>query len=195
MGKSACVLLLRDRGVPVVDTDDLAREVVQPGQPALKEIESVFGSQVLGPDGTLQRKELAQLVFKDPEARRQLEEILHPKIRQLWRSRLQAWSAQGHPLGVVVIPLLFETQAEKEMDQIICVACSSGTQRQRLSSRGWSAEQIEQRIQAQLPVEKKMALSSYVIWTEAGMDLHAEQLDRILTTCGVSSRRPSAVGD
>ena len=82
--------------------------------------------------------------------------------------------------GVVVIPLLFETNAQNELDATICVACSAATQRQRLLARGWSPEQIEQRNRAQWPVEQKIAQADYVIWTEAGLDLHAAQLDRIL---------------
>jgi dephospho-CoA kinase len=82
----------------------------------------------------------------------------------------------------VVIPLLFETGAEAELDATICVACSSATQFERLSARGWSREQIDQRNQAQWPIEQKLAKADYVIWTEAGLDLHSAQLDRILKT-------------
>ena len=81
---------------------------------------------------------------------------------------------------MVVIPLLFETGCESFFDAIICIACSTVTQRRRLLERGWTQEQIQQRIQAQWHIEKKIALSDYVIWTEGGTDLHAEQLERIL---------------
>ena len=83
-------------------------------------------------------------------------------------------------MAVVVIPLLFETNAETELDATICVACSLATQHQRLLARGWSPEQIQQRIQAQLPIETKILKSNYLIWTEAGLDVHAEQLQRVL---------------
>lgn len=88
--------------------------------------------------------------------------------------------AKGKPLAVVVIPLLFETRAESEFDAVICVACSAATQRQRLLERGWSAEQVRQRIAAQLPVEENMLRSHYVVWTEAGMDVHAQRVYRIV---------------
>jgi dephospho-CoA kinase len=181
MGKSAAAQLLRARAIPVVDTDDLAREVVKPGQPALVEVGGFFGADIIGPDGSLRREVLARRVFADPEARCQLEAILHPPIRRLWRAQVQSWAAEGKPLAVVVIPLLFETDAQRELDAIICVACSARTQRQRLLARGWPPEQIEQRIQAQWPVEKKMAAANYVIWTEAGLDVHEAQLERILS--------------
>jgi dephospho-CoA kinase len=86
-------------------------------------------------------------------------------------------------LAVVVIPLLFETKAEAELDATICVACSASTQHQRLLARGWSPEHIEQRLQAQWPVETKMACADYVVWTEAGLDVHAMQIERILACC------------
>lgn len=180
MGKSTSAQLLRARGVPVVDTDDLARQIVEPGQPALAELLAAFGPQFAGPDGQLRRDELARRVFTDPAARRQLEDILHPRIRTLWHAQVETWRAEGPPLAVVVIPLLFETKAEAELDATICIACSAATQQQRLRARGWSPEQIEQRLQAQWPVETKMARADYVVWTEADLDLHAVQIERIL---------------
>ena len=180
MGKSASAQLFRARGVPVVDTDDLARQVVEPGQPALAEVLAAFGPQFAGPDGQLRRDELARRVFADPAARQRLEEILHPRIRALWRAQVETWRAQGCPLAVVVIPLLFETKAEAELDATICVACSAATQHRRLVARGWPPEQIEQRLQAQWPIEKKMASADYLVWTEAGLDVHDAQIERIL---------------
>jgi dephospho-CoA kinase len=182
MGKSTCAQLLRQRAVPVVDTDDLARRVVEPGQPAQVEIRAAFGSQMFAGDETLRREELARLVFADAAARRRLESILHPRIRELWRAQTVSWRAENHALAVVVIPLLFETGAEKDLDRTLCVACSEVTQRQRLLPRGWTAEQIEQRNRAQLPIEEKLARADYVIWTEGGLEVHAEQLERILKT-------------
>jgi dephospho-CoA kinase len=180
MGKSASAQLLRDRHIPVIDTDDLARQVVEPGQPALDEIQRLFGPELIAPDGRLDRAELARRVFADPESRKRLEAILHPRIRELWQARIRDWSAEGHALAAVVIPLLFETAADRELDTVICVACSPRTQMDRLRSRGWSAEQIQQRIRAQWPTEKKMASANFVIWTEAALNVHAAQLDRIL---------------
>lgn len=180
MGKSACAQLLRWRGAAVVDTDELARELVEPGQPALREIAAAFGHEFLDAEGRLRREELARLVFADADARRRLEAILHPRIQEAWRAQVAGWRAEGKPLGVVVIPLLFETGAEREFDAVICVACSAETQRQRLLARGWSLEQIEQRIAAQMPIEEKMLRANYVVWTEAGMDVHAQQVYRIV---------------
>ena len=184
MGKSAAAQMLRDRGVPVVDTDDLARQVVEPGQPALAEVRQAFGADVIGPDGRLRRDELARRVFADASARTCLESILHPRIRELWLAQVQVWREAGCPLAVVVIPLLFETKAETELDATICVACSKATQQGRLRARGWPQEQIEQRIQAQLPTEEKVARANYVVWSEGGLDVHAAQIERILQRLG-----------
>ena len=98
------------------------------------------GAEIAGPDGQLRRDELARRVFADPAARRRLEDILHPRIRALWRAQVETWRADGRPLAVVVIPLLFETKAEAELDATICVACSAATQHQRLLARGWSLQ-------------------------------------------------------
>ena len=180
MGKSTCAGLLRSRSIPVVDTDDLARQIVEPGQPALEEIRESFGNHVVGVNGELNRRALAEIVFAKPEARKALEAILHPRIRHLWRSQMTRWSGEGHRLAFVVIPLLFETHAEKELNLTLCVACSSATQHQRLLARGWSTDQINQRIQAQLPVEEKMNKADFVLWSEGAVEIHSMQLDQIL---------------
>lgn len=187
MGKSAAAQLLRDRGVPVADTDLLARQVVEPGQPALAEIQRVFGAEVIGPDGRLRREEMARRVFADPAARQQLEALTHPRIRERWRAQVAAWRAEGKPLAVVAIPLLFETGAEAEFDAVVCVACTAQTQRQRLRARGWTAEQIQQRLAAQWPVERKLALSDYVLWSEGGLEVLAAQLERIPGVCATDA--------
>jgi dephospho-CoA kinase len=180
MGKSAAAQILTQRGVSLVDTDLLARSVVEPGQPALDEIHKAFGDSVIAPDGRLQRGALARIVFSDPTARQKLEEILHPRIRELWRKEVEGWRARQVTTGCVVIPLLFETGAEKEFDTTICVACSTATQHKRLLERGWTTEQIAQRIAAQLPIEKKIANANYVLWNESSLEILAAQINAIL---------------
>lgn len=181
MGKStAGNLLLRD-GYHLIDTDTVARQVVEPGQPALEEIESSFGSSVISPDGGLNRGQLAKIVFGDPEALKKLESILHPRIRDAWQNEVWGWRNKGIAAGFVTIPLLFETNAAENFDAVICVACSHKTQWERLKARGWTADQIEQRLAAQWPVERKIAASDYVLWTETSLEVVAHQLQRILS--------------
>jgi dephospho-CoA kinase len=179
MGKSTAAEFLRVRGAQIVDTDELARQLVQPGQPALTEIQAEFGKAIIASDGRLRRDELARIVFADAAARKKLETILHPRICERWLAQVETWRGEKHPLAVVVIPLLFETQAESSFDKIICVACSTPTQRQRLLSRGWTPEQIKQRLAAQWPVEQKISRADFVVWTDGALDAHARQLERI----------------
>ena len=199
MGKSTAARFLRERGAQIVDTDELARQLVQPGEPALLEIHTVFGENIVAPDGQLRRDELARIVFADAAARKKLEAILHPRIRERWLAQIEVWHAapkrpaatvrehggsdggreENRALAVVVIPLLFETRAESCFDKIICVACSAPTQRQRLLSRGWTPEQIQQRLAAQWPVEQKISRADFVVWTDGAPDAHVRQLERI----------------
>jgi dephospho-CoA kinase len=180
MGKTACAQWFREHSVPAVDTDDLARQVVEPGQPALKEIVKAFGPQVVNSGGELRREFLAEQVFSNPQARQQLESILHPRIRALWRAQAEIWAAEGRELAVVIIPLLFETKAQGEFDATVCAACSTTSQRQRLLARGWTAQHIDQRIAAQLPTDQKAAEADFVVWTEGLLDVTGEQLERVL---------------
>ena len=177
MGKSTAADLLRQHGIAVIDTDQIARDLVEPGRPALAEIEQAFGRGILL-EGRLHRAALARLVFQDAESRRRLEGILHPRIRAAWQEQAQRWRTEGRSQAAVVIPLLFETKAGP-FDAVICVACSASTQQARLRARGWSAEQLAQRIEAQWPVERKIALSDFVVWTDTSLAAHEEQWRRI----------------
>ena len=180
MGKSTSASLLSLGGIPVIDTDTLAREVVEPGQPALTEIAATFGHELIDEQGHLRRAALAELVFPSPEKLRQLEAILHPIILNRWLGQVMVWRREGRAVGAVVIPLLFETSAQSHFDAVICTACSPATQRERLLARGWPENQIQQRLAAQWLTEKKIAASNYVIWTEGAMEMHRRQLARIL---------------
>jgi dephospho-CoA kinase len=180
MGKSTAAGFFPAAGARVVDTDEIAHELVRPGEPALAEIADTFGKNLIAPDGGLQRGELAKIVFADAGARQKLEAILHPRIRARWQGLAAEWRREGCTLGVVVIPLLFETQAEGSFDKIICIACSAESQRERLVARGWSPEQIRQRIAAQMPVEEKMARSHFVVWTEGATEVTRRQIGEIL---------------
>jgi dephospho-CoA kinase len=180
MGKSTSARLLDERGISIIDTDLVARELVAPGQPALTEIASRLGSELVGRDGHLRRSALAEKVFASPEKLKELEAILHPRIRDRWMRQVEDWRCEKREAAAVVIPLLFETNAQAQFDAILCVACSTITQLERLRARGWPEDQIQQRMTAQWPVEKKIAGSNYVVWTEGDLAVHARQLDLIL---------------
>lgn len=191
MGKSTAGQLLRQRGVNVADTDALARQLTEPGQPALQEIAQRFGAPVLAMDGQLNRAELARTVFADAAARADLEAILHPRIRAAWEAESQGWRAAGQKIGAILIPLLYETGAEARFDAVICIACSEASQWQRLRLRGWSDGQIGQRLAAQWPVERKIARADFVVWTDTNLDTHAAQLERVVFRATLTSSATS----
>jgi len=185
MGKSTAAELLAKRGAKVSDSDQLARELVEPGQPALAEIAGAFEDDVLRENGSLDRAKMAALVFNDSTAREKLEGILHPRIREAWQARLDGWAAAGEQLAVAVIPLLFETRAEANFDRTVCVACSPEAQRERLRERGWSDDQISSRLEAQMAVDEKMKRADHVVWTDGTIEAHAAQWDALLSSWGV----------
>ena len=180
MGKSTASHLLEEMGIQSVDSDDLARQVVEPGRPALEEIKTQFGAGVLNQLGHLNRSKMASIVFGDKLQREKLESIIHPKVRELWMKQVTEWRSEKLSLGIVIIPLLFEVEAEVEFDKVICVACTPNTQHKRLSDRGWSDDQINARVAAQMDVAEKMEKSDYVLWNESGKNVLREQLNRII---------------
>ena len=179
MGKSTAAKLLREQGVPVVDSDDLARAVVAVGEPALAEVSEIFGAEFLDAQGQLDRGKMAAHIFGNDAERKKLEAIIHPRVRECWLLQMESWRAENVPLGVVVIPLLFEVEAEGEFDSVICVACTGNTQRERLRARGWDDVQIAARIAAQMDVAEKIERANQVVWTEGDVNLLREQLQSI----------------
>jgi dephospho-CoA kinase len=181
MGKSTVAEYLARRGELLVDSDLLARELVEPGQPALTEITNVFGPAMLNQQGALDRRVLADRVFNDANARRQLEAILHPRIRAAWKEKSAQWRTAGAARGFAIIPLLYETGGEAEVDTVICVGCSREIQRARLLGRNWSDDEIDRRIAAQAPITQKLDRANFVIWNESTVAVCEEQCARILS--------------
>lgn len=186
MGKSTAAKLLREQGVPVVDSDDLARAVVALGEPALAEIAGQFGSDFLNAQGEMDRAKMAAHIFSNTTEREKLESIIHPRVRERWRSEIKKWRAAGQG-GVVVIPLLFEVGAAENFDITLCVACSQATQLERLHERGWSNDHIGQRIAAQLSIEVKMERADHVLWNEGNLETLRAQLARLGCVQKISS--------
>jgi dephospho-CoA kinase len=182
MGKSVAGSLLAKQGMAVLDTDDLARKLVEPGQEALAEIAGLFGASVLLSDGCLDRQKLAGYVFADAAARAKLEAILHPKIHAAWQAEVEKWRVSGGKEGAVIIPLLYEIKAEKLFDAVICVACGAESQLARLRCRGWSEAEIRQRLDSQLSVNEKLTRADFVIWTDTTLEAHEAQLQKMRQT-------------
>ena len=180
MGKSTAAKILVKGGVSVVDSDELARQVVEPGQPALDEIIDQFGDGFIDSAGRLDRTKMAQQVFGNDTVREQLEAIIHPRVRMQWQRNISEWREQQICAGVVIIPLLFEVEAQDQFDVVLCVACSASTQRERLRQRKWGEGQISARIASQMDVVEKMDLADHVLWNEGNLDVLREQINSIL---------------
>lgn len=157
-GKSTVAGLLRDWGVPVVDADQVSRTVVAPDSPGLAAIAHAFGSQLIGADGALRRDLLGKIVMADPDARRRLEAITHPRIAEEIATQLGIWAQQGHPVAVVEAALMVETDSFRRYDGVLLVRCSPATQLARLLARqGWDQARASQWIGAQLSLDDKEA--------------------------------------
>jgi dephospho-CoA kinase len=181
MGKSTAARLLKKVGLPVVDSDDLALEAVQPGTEGLAEIADEFGEGFLKADGSLDRDKMAYTVFQDEAARKRLEAIIHPRVRTVWEKQIDQWREQKRPVGVVVIPLLFEVDLQDSFDAVLCVACTANTQRARLRERNWDDAQITARIAAQMDIAQKMDLADHILWNEGAPELLMDQMKEILS--------------
>ena len=167
-GKSAASQWFETQGITVVDADVVAREVVQKGQPALLQIQNYFGDWVIQADGELDRKALREHIFKVPEARKALEDITHPAIRNAIIAQL---SAATSPYVILVSPLLFETQQHLLTQRTLLIDASVELQIQRASQRdGQSIEQIEKIIAVQMSREQKLKRADDVVLNDGHLD-------------------------
>ena len=185
-GKSTVARMFAARGVPVVDADQMARALVEPGSPALDDIKQHFGEGVCKPDGSLDRAALRELVFSDPTRRQQLEAILHPLI--LERMHSAAEHAPG-PYCILVMPLLLETQQQHTVDRVLVIDCTPELQRQRATSRdGAPAVEVERIMAAQLSREQRLAAAHDVLVNDGDLQQLETQMQalhqRYLQTAG-----------
>ncbi|HEV7679227.1 MAG TPA: dephospho-CoA kinase [Candidatus Dormibacteraeota bacterium] len=177
-GKSTVAAMLAERGAALVDADQLAREVVEPGTPALGEIAAEFGPAVIRPDGTLDRGALGAIVFADGARRARLNAITHPRVGALMAERIAAALSGGAPLVVVDIPLLFEGARQDQFEGVLLVWAPPAVQLQRLVERdGWVEEEARQRIAAQMPIDDKRALATWLIDNSGPLVDTARQVD------------------
>ena len=162
-GKTMVGAMFTELGAELIDADQMAREVVEPGQPALDEIVTSFGRDILLPDGRLDRRTLAGIVFADASARARLNAITHPRIRERMDAAIAARRDRAGVL-IVDIPLLFENLRTGVVEKVIVVWVDPQTQMRRLIERGGlTEEEAHQRIAAQMPLDEKRRLADYVI--------------------------------
>jgi len=167
-GKSTVAAVFRDEGVPVIDADEVAREVVMPGEPALASIVETFGRDVLLPDGTLDRKKVGAIVFDDAAARARLNAIVHPAIAA--RSAAHFARLEAQPLVCYDAALLVERGLADAFRPLVVVAASRDLQRARLVARDQISEaEADARLDAQAPVETKIAAADLVIHNDADL--------------------------
>jgi dephospho-CoA kinase len=160
-GKSAVAALFAGHGVPVIDLDQIAREVVAPGEPLLARVFERFGPGVAAADGSLDRRALRRRVFADPGERRALEALLHPAMFRRCRERA---AAAGGPYQIVVNPLLVETAGRERYDRVLLVDCPESLQRARLAARdGSDPAEIEAMLAAQATRAQRLAIADDVI--------------------------------
>lgn len=173
-GKSLVSAQFRTLGIPVLDADQVSRAVVEPGQPALAEIAAHFGKAVLLPDGQLDRRRLREIVFADPEARRRLEQITHPRIRE----RISAWmDAQTAAYCILENAILIESGMDGLVDRVLVVDVPEDTQRARLMQRDGIGEALAQQMMA----------------AQSPRNLRLERADDVLTNTGMPDETADAV--
>lgn len=189
-GKSSVAKLLMEEGVPVIDADLVARDVVAKDTPGLVALVQHFGQDILDKDGSLDRKKLADLVFQNPSLRTQLNSIIHPLIAQESAARISTLGST-HPLVCYDAALLVERGLADSFRPLVVVATSREQQRTRLMNRdGLSFEEAEARINAQVPLEEKIKVADFVIWNDLDLstlrDRTKEALTFLRTRCSLT---------
>ncbi|TKD67893.1 dephospho-CoA kinase [Pseudalkalibacillus hwajinpoensis] len=180
-GKSTVADMIRNHNIPIVDADVIARQVVEPGESALEEIFLSFGSEMKAEDGGLDRKRLGSVIFNNEDKRKLLNSILHPAIRKRMLDEVASYKKQGEPHVVLDIPLLYESELNHLVERTLLVYVDPSTQLKRLMERDGSTEQeATERIQSQMPIEKKKELADAVIDNTGSLKESEDQLVHVL---------------
>lgn len=170
-GKTTFADALRRLGAPVIDADKLARAATEPGTPELAQIAAHFGPEFLDSGGRLDRSKLAERVFSDDSARRHLEAIIHPAVRRALEREVADLRARAFATCFYDVPLLFEAGRPIDFDSVILVYAPRDLQLYRLTRlRGYSSEQAEARLGAQLPIDEKLASADVVVWNDGTLE-------------------------
>lgn len=153
----------------VVDADAIAHEVMRPGGPAHEPVREAFGPGVIAGDGSIDRKVLAGVVFRDPSARERLNALVHPAVRAVYRDWVERETGLNH-VSAVLIPLLYERGLEHGWDAVIAVGSPPASVLERLAARGIGEEEAGRRLAAQWPVEEKMRRASHPLWNDGNLE-------------------------
>jgi dephospho-CoA kinase len=186
-GKSTVARTIAERGIPIIDADQLAREATEPGSPALREIAAAW-PQAIDADGRLNRRRLGQIVFGDAQARGRLEAIIHPAIVALSTARAAALAAQGHRVGFYEASLLVETGRYQELDGLVVVDAPEAVRVARVMARdGITEAEVRARIAAQMPMAAKRRVATVVIENEGDREALRARVAAMLRTLEVAS--------
>ncbi|MEE6635974.1 MULTISPECIES: dephospho-CoA kinase [Limosilactobacillus] len=180
-GKSTVSALLRQAGIPVIDADQVARQVQRPGSVALDKLAAAFGPAIIAPDGSLNRQQLGQRVFDDPAARQELDRIVQPLIKDTIWQAVDNLRRQGVANVVLDVPLLFEAGYDTDCDLVVVVRVSPATELRRLMARnGYSRAAAQARIAAQLPLSVKVAKADVVIDNDGSREETRRQVAQLV---------------
>ncbi|QFF99674.1 dephospho-CoA kinase [Psychrobacillus glaciei] len=181
-GKSTVSKMLKELGYPIIDADLVARIVVEKGTETLETIKDIFGEVVISKDGTLNREKLGNIIFSSPHDRKQLNDIMHPAIREEMLRQKDVLLQDGYDTIVMDIPLLFESKLQSYVNKILVVTVTEETQLVRLMARNnYSLEDAKARIQSQLPLSIKEKGADAVIYNNGTLEDTNEQLKKILS--------------
>ncbi|MBI4523432.1 MAG: dephospho-CoA kinase [Deltaproteobacteria bacterium] len=179
-GKTTVSSMLRRLGAEIIDADEVAREIVQPGREAWKEVVDAFGRGILRDDKTIDREKLRKIVFADEKARRKLESITHPRIRRLAQEKIDKLTCEGVKIAVYVAPLFFENRLHEWLRPVILVACEDAVQRKRLRIRDRLSEtEIDQHLRAQMPLDEKRRLADFVVENNGSVEELEERVKEL----------------
>lgn len=172
--------MLADLGATVIDADELSREVVRPGTPALAAIVSRWGTGVLNPDGTLNRAAMRAIVFANDADRAVLNAIVHPEIKRRRDELQEEARGQGEDVVIAVIPLLFESALERDYDRVILVDAPDEVRLERMvRTRGIGAAEARQMMAAQIPAAQKRRRADFIIDNDADLDTLRRSVERV----------------
>lgn len=179
-GKSTVVEWFKTKHVPIIDADQIAREIVEPGKPMLTRLKKTFGEAIIQKDGSLDRALLGQMIFNDDTLRQKLDDLMHPAIVKEMVARRDKYLNQNEPLIILDIPLLFEGGLTDLVDRVIVVYTTESVQLERLMNRNkLSKQEATQRIKTQWSIEKKKALAADVIDNNGSIEETYQQCDAL----------------
>jgi len=180
-GKSTAGAMFVERGCHLIDSDEITHGLFRPGQAVHDAVVKEFGSRIIAADGTIDRRVLGEIVFKDPQARTRLNGLVHPAVIGCQKEWLKEVEAEDpHGIAIVDAALMIEAGTYKNYDKLIVVVCEPEIQKQRLRARsGLSEDQIEARIRSQMPMEEKVKYADFVIETSGSIDMTREQVEKI----------------